>query len=99
MSKTCDGCETQNTNISVPYAAHESDMARNEREKKRLWIALIIAIALIFASNAIWLYAWQQYDYSSEEISYSQDGKGTNIIGDSNNVNGAETNNSPEETN
>lgn len=50
---------------SVPFVVHESAQARNERTVKRLVIALIIAIALIFASNAIWLYAWMQYDYSS----------------------------------
>ena len=63
---------------------------------KRGWIALIVAVCLLFASNAAWIYAWMQYDYSSEEIVYQQDGEGTNIIGDSNEVDnyGAESDNS-----
>lgn len=48
---------------SIPYFAHEGMMARMERNIKRLWIALIIVVALMFASNAAWLYAWMQYDY------------------------------------
>lgn len=51
----------------VPYLIYEATQARNERSIKRLVIALIIAIVLMFASNAIWLYAWLQYDYVSEE--------------------------------
>lgn len=95
MSKTCNGCTEMQTPVDVPYIVHESTVARQERHIKRLWIALIVAIAMIFASNAIWLYAWMQYDYSSEETVYQQDGEGTNIIGDSNEVNnGAEGNNS-----
>lgn len=65
MSK-CDVCKEIKTAEPVPYIVHESAMARNERAVKRLVIALIVAIALIFASNAIWLYAWMQYDYTSD---------------------------------
>lgn len=76
-------------NKSIPYIVYEGAQARNERREKRLIIALIIAIALIFVSNAIWLYAWMQYDYTSEEITYSQDGEGFNNInaGNQGNVN------------
>lgn len=70
----------------IPYIVYESGMARSERHIKRLIIALVICIFLIFISNAAWLYAWCQYDYSSEEITYSQDGEGMNLIGDSNHV-------------
>jgi hypothetical protein len=74
---------------SVSYIVLESEMARNERHVKRLIIALVISIILIFASNALWLYAWLQYDYSSSEsntTTYTQDSNGINIIGDSNDV-------------
>lgn len=86
----CETCKEKKTAEPVPYIVHESAMARNERSVKRLVIALIVAIALIFASNAIWLYAWQSYDYVSEdsEITYQQDGQGVNIIGDRNIGNG-----------
>lgn len=60
-----DGKHSDGKGQSVPFVVHESAMARNERTVKRLVIVLIAAIVLIFASNAIWLYAWMQYDYSS----------------------------------
>lgn len=66
-------------------------MARNERAVKRLVIALIVAIALIFASNAIWLYAWMQYDYSSDMTTseINVDGKDgiANYIGNDGDIN------------
>ena len=98
--ETCKGKEAHAPE-SVPYIVHESSMARMERQVKRGWIALIVAVCLLFASNVAWLYAWCQYDYSSEEIVYQQDGEGTNIIGDSNEVDnyGAESDNSEAQTN
>ena len=74
---------------SVSYLVFESITARNERHTKRLTIALVISIILIFMSNALWLYAWMQYDYSSTEsttTTYTQDSNGINVIGDSNDV-------------
>ena len=86
----------------VPYIAYESTLARNERTIKRLIIALVLSIVLMFASNGIWLYAWMQYDYTSETTTTTQvdqDGKGTNVYGDGNEVNGADNNgNSSEKT-
>ena len=89
MKKVCNNCEGKSVDAgedaSVPYIFfHESAMARSERHIKRLWIALIVAVCLIFASNAAWLYAWCQYDYSSEEIVVeqdAQDGGNANYIG------------------
>lgn len=64
----------------VPYLVYEATQARNERTIKRLIIVVILAIALMFISNAIWLWAWMQYDYVGEETTYSQDGAGVNNI-------------------
>lgn len=71
----CESCKNvKSAPENVPYIVHEASMARMERQIKRLWIAVIIAVCLLFASNAAWLYAWCQYDYSSEEI-VTVDGK------------------------
>jgi biotin transporter BioY len=67
-------------NQSISYIAHESAMARAERHIKRLWIALIVAIVMIFASNAIWLAYINQYDFESYEIS-TDGGGNANYIG------------------
>lgn len=92
----CDACKEIKKNEPVPYIVHESAQARNERTVKRLVIALIVAIALIFASNAIWLYAWMRYDYTSEESVVdvdANDGVANYIGNDGDIVNGADYSN------
>lgn len=51
-------------NNPVSFIAFEATCTRFDRIIKRLTIALVICILLVFASNAAWLYAWLQYDYS-----------------------------------
>ena len=96
---TCKNCKDSE---QIPeQSKNELAFAFIERTVKRQWIALIIALCMLFASNVAWLYCWMQYDYSSEteEYIYQQDGEGTNIIGDSNEVNnGAESYYPEEET-
>ena len=72
----CEACNGKEAHApeSVPYIVHESSMARMERQIKRLWIALIVSVVLLFTSSAIFTLAWMQYDYSSEEI-VTVDGK------------------------
>ena len=99
----CETCKGKDAHApeSVPYIVHESSMARMERQVKRGWIALIVAVCLLFASNAAWLYAWCQYDYSSEEI-VTVDGKDgvANYIGnDGDIVNGESYGSEAEEAN
>ena len=83
-------------NIQVPYIVHEADMARMERSNKRLSVLATIVVALLFISNALWLWVWNQYEYVDTEMvttSIDQDGEGNNIIGDGNEVdNGSEGN-------
>lgn len=68
--------------------SYDTSMHIMERANKRLAIALMISIVVIFVCNAAWLWAWCQYDYTSEETvyEYQQDGEGLNIIGNSNEV-------------
>lgn len=95
----CKDCK--NKTADVPYIVHESAMARNERSVKRLVIALIVAIALIFASSAAWLYAWCQYDYTSEESTIdvnAEDGVANYIGNDGDIYNGTDySNDAPED--
>lgn len=37
---------TKTTPAAVPYYIHEGEMMRAERQIKRLWVALIVAIAM-----------------------------------------------------
>lgn len=87
----------------IPFVAHEGSLTRMERIIKRLVVALIITIVLMFASNALWLYAWMQYDYSSNATTsetVTVDGKDgiANYIGNDGDINngknsGAESDN------
>lgn len=58
-----------NTNqpITIPFYAHENDMMRYERQLKRMWIALIVAIVAIVLTVGSFLWYLNQYDYVSNE--------------------------------
>ena len=86
----CETCKkVQSVPENVPYIVHESSMARMERQIKRLWIALIVAVCLLFASSAIFAYAWLQYDYESYEITSDGDSNANYIGQDGNIYNGS----------
>ena len=78
---------------SIPYVVYEAEQNRHERTVKRLVIALVISIVLMFVSNLVWVYEWTRYDYGySNSTDISQDGSGVNVIGDGNGVdNGSES--------
>ena len=62
----------------VPYIVFEGEMARGERNTKRLTVIIVILIALLAITNGAWLYTWNQYDMVSYD--YDQDGEGLNNI-------------------
>lgn len=66
--------EKEKTN--VPYIVYEGEMARAERRDKRQWIAIIVLIVALFASNIGWLI----YESQFETYTYTQDGEGLNNI-------------------
>ena len=76
MAKTCNNCGKENTNAIIPYVVHESTVARQERHIKRVWIALIVAISMLFASNIGWLI----YESQFVTVSYEQDGDRINNV-------------------
>ena len=76
MEKKCNSCGTDKAPASVPYVVHESVVARMERIIKRQWIALIVAICMLFGSFG--LFVW--YESLYEAISYEQDGEGINNV-------------------
>ena len=85
-SKVCDSCNSSaKTPASVPYATFESSMMRAERIIKRLVIALIVIIALTFASNVGWLIYANNNGNTSSSDTVTQSGGPASIIGDGNN--------------
>ena len=93
MAKTCNECKSESINVVVPYVVHEATVALQERQIKRMWIALIVAIALMFFTNMIWVGVFSSYDYSSEEIIVdAEDNGNANYIGQDGNIYNGEDN-------
>lgn len=74
---------------NVPYIVYEGEQARNERTIKRLIVAVIVAVALCFLSNALWLYAWMQFDYleNTQEVQLDAKDGIANYIGNDGDIN------------
>jgi len=79
--------QTGKDQVTIPYIAYESMLAKEDRQQKRIVIVMgsIIAllVILLVVTNVVWLVAWNQYDYVDDttEISAEQDGGGVNIVG------------------
>ena len=66
----CETCKVNKMSVEpVPYIVHESAMARQERTIKRLWIALILVICLLVATNG----AWIAYEAQFETVTVTQE--------------------------
>lgn len=50
----------------IPYFVHESEVARQERHIKRMWILCIIMFAALIATNAGWI--WYESQWIDQEI-------------------------------
>lgn len=70
----------------IPFVVMESVMTRNERTIRNLITALVITILLLFVSNAIWVYEWTRYDYSSESVDMDTENGTANYIGESGDI-------------
>lgn len=75
----------ENDNITMSRIAFERMQAKDERNDRWRNITILLLIILLVATNAMWLIAWQQYDYADTEdytsIEAEQDGNGVNIAG------------------
>ena len=74
MSKNCDGCKnkvyTEEEKImTVPYIAHQSVAARQERQIRRMWIVVLVLIAALIGTNLAWII----YENSFEDYVITQD--------------------------
>ena len=60
----------------VPYIVFEGEQARHERTVKRLVLALLVSIALLFLSNVAWLWFFNQFDYESDMVTVNSQEEG-----------------------
>lgn len=80
-----------NDNIIMSRIAFERMQSKDERNDRWRNIIIVLLIILLVATNAMWLWAWNQYDYVDEyTIEAEQDGEGVNIVGGGNVDYGAE---------
>lgn len=78
-------------NDKISYIAFESEMARHERTIKRLLVALIAAIMLLFISNIAWLLFFNQFEFHTETVMFDTDDGGNNsYIGNDGVINNGE---------
>lgn len=78
-----------NDNIIMSRIAFERMQAKDERNDKWRNIIIILLIVLLIATNAMWLWAWNQYDYVdgySVEME-ADDGSNANYIGNNGDIN------------
>ena len=61
---------------SVPYVVYSDTVANYHWVIRKLVIALIVTVVLMFASNAIWIFEWCSFDYKSTETTVESDGDG-----------------------
>lgn len=71
----------ENTEMQmITYTIHESDMARMERQLKRLWIVLIMTILLLVATNAGWIVYESQFEDVVTETYTSEADNGIALV-------------------
>lgn len=84
MENKCGACTKNRTPSSVPYSVYEMREQGNRKTITKLWVLIIILIITVIGSNIAWLVYESQYE--TLNYSYSQDGQGTNIMGNHNEV-------------
>lgn len=82
----------------VPFAVHESAMARMERTIRRLWILLIVLVVLLVGSNALWIWHESQFEDVYTEITQENDRGFNSYIGNDGDINNYGEANDQDET-
>jgi len=89
-----------NDNIIMSRIAFERMQSKEERDSHWKNIIIIILIVLLVATNAMWLVAWNQYDYVDDySVDMQADGdSNANYIGNNGDINNGSEDNSSQET-
>lgn len=90
-----------NDNIVMSRYAFERMQAKDERNDRWRNITILVLIILLVVTNAMWLVAWNQYDYvDTEDYSVdmqADDGSNANYIGNNGDIyNGSESDSNSE---
>lgn len=72
--KDCANCaKAKAVPNPIPYIAHESAMARMERIIRRLWVAVLVLIVALLATNGAWVYYESQFTGEVHEVTQDVD--------------------------
>lgn len=93
----CDTCTHRPD--PVPFAVHESAMARMERTIRRLWILLIVLVVLLVGSNALWIWYESQFEDVTTMIEQDNESGYNNFIGNDGDIYNGETKDNNQEEN
>ena len=90
--------ENNNDNIIISRIAFERMQSKDERNDKWRNLTIIILIVLLVLTNAMWLWAWNQYDYVDDYTSIeADDGSNANYIGHNGDITNGGTDNTQTE--
>ena len=85
----CDTCTHRPD--PVPFAVHESAMARQERTIRRLWILLLVLVVLLVGSNALWIWYESQFEDVTTEVEMENESGFISYIGRDGDIYNGET--------
>ena len=83
----CDTCTHRPD--PVPFAVHESAMARMERTIRRLWILLIVLVVLLVGTNALLI--WYEAQFEKVEVTQENEDGYNSFIGNDGDIYNGET--------
>ena len=88
----CKSCKVKEQHAEpVPFIVHEGTMARAEITIKRLWITILLLIALLVGTNGAWI--WYQSQFEDVAISQENEDDYNNFIGNDGDIFNGETDN------
>ena len=73
---------------SIPYEMYDALQKRFDRIIHKLIIALVTSMAITLISNALWLWAFTQYEYITDETQIITKDGVANYIGNDGVING-----------
>lgn len=81
--------ENNNDMISISRIAFERMQAKDERNDRWRNIIIMVLIILLVVTNAMWLVAWNQYEYvdAYEDVQLDADSGNANYIGNDGDIN------------
>ena len=84
----CKSCKSkEQPSETVPYIVHEGTMARAEIMIKRLWITILLLIALLVGTNGAWIWYESQFEETATTIEAEADDGGNAVANNNGMVN------------